>query len=151
MERTVLTTGAGTGTGLAAVIEPARRGFHSVGGVRSQSKARADVHAAREAGVKVRTVMLDVIDAQRSERVVNDLEPYGLVNNAGVSASGAIEDVGDDEARLAFEAVVLGPTRLARPEWRPHRQHDHAAHRLVTGEQARPRGVVVCAPSRARG
>ena len=27
----------------------------------------------------------------------------------------AIEDVGDDEARLAFAAVVLGPTRLAGP------------------------------------
>jgi len=114
VERTVLTTGAGTGIGLATVIELARRGFDSVAGVRSQSKARAVSRAARKAGVKVRTVMLDVTDAQQSERVVNDLKPYGLVNNAGLSASGAIEDVGDDVARLAFETMVLGPTRLAR-------------------------------------
>ena len=114
MERTVLTTGAGSGIGLATVIELARRGFDSVGAVRSQSKARAVARAARKNGVKVRTVMLDVTDAQQCERAVNDLKPYGLVNNAGVSASGAIEDVGDEDARLAFETMVLGPTRLAR-------------------------------------
>jgi len=38
--------------------------------------------------------MLDVTYAQQSERVVNDIKPYSLVNNAGVSASGAIEYVG---------------------------------------------------------
>ena len=114
MERTVLTTGAGTGIGLAAVIELARRGFQSVGGVRSQAKARSVARAARAASVKVRTVMLDVTDADQCERVMNELKPYGLVNNAGVPASGAIEDVGDKDAREALETMVLGPMRLAR-------------------------------------
>src|SRR6266849_7581607 len=114
MERTVLTTGAGTGIGLATVIELSRRGFDSVGAVRSQAKARAVSRAAHKAGVKVRTVMLDVTDAQQCEQAVDDLKPYGLVNNAGVSASGAIEDVRDEDARLAFETMVLGPRRLAR-------------------------------------
>ncbi len=114
MERTVLTTGAGTGIGLATVIELSRRGFDSVGAVRSQAKARAVSRAAHKAGVKVRTVMLDVTDAQQCEQAVDDLKPYGLVNNAGVSASGAIEDVRDEDARLAFETMVLGPMRLAR-------------------------------------
>jgi len=114
VERTVLTTGAGTGIGLATLIELARRGFHSVGGVRSQAKARAVSRAARAAGVKVRTVLLDVTDADGCNRVIAELKPYGLVNNAGVPASGAIEDVGDEEARTAFETMVLGPMRLAR-------------------------------------
>src|SRR5712692_10576277 len=55
-----------------------------------------------------------VTDAQQCEQAVDDLKPYGLVNNAGVSASGAIEDVRDEDARLAFETMVLGPMRLAR-------------------------------------
>jgi NAD(P)-dependent dehydrogenase (short-subunit alcohol dehydrogenase family) len=114
VERTVLTTGAGTGIGLATVIELARRGFHSVGGVRSPAKARVVTRAARAAGVKVRTVLLDVTKADDCERVMAELKPYGLVNNAGVPASGAIEDVGDEEARSAFETMVLGPMRLAR-------------------------------------
>ncbi|HEV2035088.1 MAG TPA: SDR family oxidoreductase [Candidatus Dormibacteraeota bacterium] len=114
MERTVLTTGAGTGIGLAAVIELARRGFQSVGGVRSHAKARSVSRAARAAGVTVHTVMLDVTDADQCESVMNELKPYGLINNAGVPASGAIEDVSDQDAREALETMVLGPMRLAR-------------------------------------
>jgi NAD(P)-dependent dehydrogenase (short-subunit alcohol dehydrogenase family) len=114
VERTVLTTGAGTGIGLATVIELARRGFNSVGGVRSQAKARLIARAARKAGVKVRTVQLDVTNTAECESVVAELKPFGLVNNAGVPASGAIEDVDDAEARAAFETMVLGPMRLAR-------------------------------------
>jgi NAD(P)-dependent dehydrogenase (short-subunit alcohol dehydrogenase family) len=114
VERTVLTTGAGTGIGLATVIELARRGFDSVGGVRSEAKARAVSRSARKAGVKIRTVILDVTDAQACRHVVDDLKPYGLVNNAGVSASGAIEDVSDEDARVALETMVVAPMRLAR-------------------------------------
>jgi NAD(P)-dependent dehydrogenase (short-subunit alcohol dehydrogenase family) len=114
VERTVLTTGAGTGIGLAAAIELARRGFVSVAGVRSQAKARAVARAAKAAGVKVRTVLLDVTSADDCAGVITELKPYGLVNNAGVPASGAIEDVGDEDARVAMETMVLGPMRLAR-------------------------------------
>jgi len=123
VERTVLTTGAGSGIGLATVIARARRGFDSVAGVRSQAKARAVTRAAKSAGVKVRTVLLDVTNAGESKRVMAALKPYGLINNAGVPASGAIEDVRDEDARLAFETMVLGPMRLARlaiPHMRKH-------------------------------
>src|SRR5437588_353241 len=113
-ERTVLVTGAGTGIGLATLIELARRGFTPVGGVRTPSKARSVTRAARAAGVKVRTVTLDVTDAGECKAVIDQLKPFGLVNNAGVAASGAIEDVSDDDARLAMETMVLGPMRLAR-------------------------------------
>ena len=114
MERTVLTTGAGTGIGLATVIELARRGFDSVAGVRSEAKARAVTRAARKARAKVRVVTLDVTDPTACKQVIDELKPYGVVNNAGVAASGAIEDVSDADARLALETMVLGPMRLAR-------------------------------------
>lgn len=113
-EKTVLVTGAGTGIGLATLIELARRGFAPVGGVRTEAKARAVRRAARAARMKVRTVTLDVTDPAQCEGVIADLMPFGLVNNAGVPASGAIEDVADDDARLAMETMVLGPMRLAR-------------------------------------
>lgn len=114
MARTVLTTGANSGIGLATALELARLGFRSIGSVRSKVKARAVADAAAKAGVKVQTVLLDVDDAPACERVIRELRPWGLVNNAGYPATGAVEDVGDRDARDALETMVLAPMRLAR-------------------------------------
>jgi NAD(P)-dependent dehydrogenase (short-subunit alcohol dehydrogenase family) len=112
--RTVLTTGANSGIGLATVLELARRGYRSVGSVRSKAKAKVVAAAAREAGVEVRTVLLDVTDAERGAAVVAELSPYALVNNAGYALTGAVEDVSDEEAHRLFETMVHAPMRLAR-------------------------------------
>lgn len=115
MTRTVLTTGANSGIGLATVIELARRGYRSVGTVRSPAKAKPVQRAAERVGVKVETVLCDVTDPDGCERVVRSVGPlYGLVNNAGYGGIGAVEDVGDEEARAMLETMVLAPARLAR-------------------------------------
>jgi len=113
-QRTVLTTGVNSGIGLATVVELARRGHRSVGSVRSTAKARQVHEAAREADVEVETVLLDVTDAAACKRVIEQVRPEVLVNNAGFSSTGAIEDVEDREARLAMETMVFAPMRLAR-------------------------------------
>ncbi len=113
-DRTVLVTGANSGIGLATVIEVARRGFRAVGSVRSAAKADVVQAAADEAGVDVDTVQLDVADAAACEKIVPRLGAWGLVNNAGYALTGAVEDVGDDEARALFEVMVHAPMRLAR-------------------------------------
>jgi NAD(P)-dependent dehydrogenase (short-subunit alcohol dehydrogenase family) len=113
-ERAVLTTGANSGIGLATVLELARRGFHSIGSVRSEAKADIVHKAAAEAGVQVQTILLDVTDAEQCDRAVGGLHLYGLVNNAGYAVTGAVEDVEDDEARALFETMVHAPMRLAR-------------------------------------
>lgn len=110
----VLVTGANSGIGLATVVELARKGFDVVGSVRSAAKARIVRDAARQAGVEVRTVILDVGDTAQCRRVVDRLRPWGLVNNAGYGAVGAIEDVSDEEAHSAFETMVFAPIRLSR-------------------------------------
>jgi NAD(P)-dependent dehydrogenase (short-subunit alcohol dehydrogenase family) len=113
-ERLVLTTGANSGIGLATAIEVARRGFRSVATVRSEAKGEIVQKAAADAGVDVDVELLDVTDAHACERVLSRLELYGLVNNAGYSSSGAIEDVSDDEAREVLETMTVAPMRLAR-------------------------------------
>jgi NAD(P)-dependent dehydrogenase (short-subunit alcohol dehydrogenase family) len=112
----VLTTGANSGIGLATVIELARAGYRSVGSVRSQDKAAKVARAAKNAGVKVETVLLDVTDADACDAVLDDIgaDLYGLVNNAGYGMTGAIEDVTDEEARDLIETMVIAPMRLAR-------------------------------------
>jgi NAD(P)-dependent dehydrogenase (short-subunit alcohol dehydrogenase family) len=109
-----LVTGANSGIGLATTLELARRGFRSIGSVRSAAKAERVTEAARAAGVEVETVQLDVTDAAACEHVIEVTTPDALVNNAGYSITGSIEDVRDDEARAAFETMVLAPMRLAR-------------------------------------
>ncbi len=114
--RTVLTTGANSGIGLATTLELARRGHRSIGTVRSEAKAEVVHDAAAEVGVEVETVLLDVTDAERCAEVIAEVGPdlYGLVNNAGYALTGAIEDITDDEARHLFETMVLAPMRLSR-------------------------------------
>lgn len=112
--RTVLTTGANSGIGLATVLEIAERGHRSIGTVRSESKAEVVHAAAADAGVTVETALLDVTDAATGAAIIEEFRPDALVNNAGFSITGAIEDVTDDEARFAFETMVLAPMRLAR-------------------------------------
>jgi len=113
-DRPVLTTGANSGLGLATTIELARRGFRSIGSVRSEAKAEVVHDAADDAGVEVETVILDVSDAEQCAEVVPPLDLFGLVNNAGYSVTGAVEEVTDDEARAVLETMTVAPMRLAR-------------------------------------
>jgi NAD(P)-dependent dehydrogenase (short-subunit alcohol dehydrogenase family) len=112
--RTVLITGANSGVGLATALHVAGLGFHSVGSVRSRAKAAQVVDAAASAGVSVKTVLLDVTDAERCRVVIDRLRPWALVNNAGYPGLGAIEDVSDEDARRQLETMVVAPMRLAR-------------------------------------
>jgi NAD(P)-dependent dehydrogenase (short-subunit alcohol dehydrogenase family) len=112
--RAVLTTGANSGIGLATALELARRGYHSIGSVRTEEKAGIVEKAAADAGVEVSTILLDVADAEQCERALSGLRLYGLVNNAGYGLNGAVEDVDDDEAHRLFETMVHAPMRLAR-------------------------------------
>jgi NAD(P)-dependent dehydrogenase (short-subunit alcohol dehydrogenase family) len=114
MARTVLVTGANSGIGLATVVELARKGFDAVGSVRSAAKAREVRQAASEAGVRVRTIRLDVTNALACALTVERLRPYGIVNNAGYPAIGAVEDIDEEEAHRVVETMVFGPMRLAR-------------------------------------
>ena len=112
----MLVTGANSGIGLATALELARRGFDVVGTVRSPAKARAVREAAEEAGLapKVSTALLDVTDADACAKVVDRIRPFGLVNNAGTSFTGAVEDVDEEQARAALESMTVAPMRLAR-------------------------------------
>ncbi|MEQ8842006.1 MAG: SDR family oxidoreductase [Acidimicrobiales bacterium] len=112
--RTVLTTGANGGLGLATVIEMARRGHRSVGTVRSDAKAAEVTSAARAESVDVEVEILDVTDAEAGAALIEAVKPDVLVNNAGYMLYSAVEEVEDDDARALLETMVVAPIRLAR-------------------------------------
>ena len=112
-----MATGANSGIGLAAVLEVSRRGYRVVGAVGSDSKATScgHRHVRRTSG---RTAIFDVTDAAAAAEIVDRYRPYAVVNNAGYSITGAIEDVTDSEALAALETMVSPP--CASPGSDPH-------------------------------
>lgn len=110
----VLVTGAGSGIGRAAALELARRGYRTLATARTDEAAATLADDAAAAGVAIETGTFDVTDAGRAKKIVTDLDPYAIVNAAGYTNMGAVEDVTDDEARHQLETLVLGPVRLAR-------------------------------------
>jgi NAD(P)-dependent dehydrogenase (short-subunit alcohol dehydrogenase family) len=116
----VVVTGASSGIGLLTALELSAAGYDVIGTVRSAAKAAPLLEAAAQRGVAVRTVELEVDDADscvaavaRAESMTRD-GIWAWVNNAGYAQSGAVEDVSDDQVRAQLETNVVAPVRLAR-------------------------------------
>ena len=113
MVRTVLVTGANSGLGLATCLHLAGLGFRVVGTARSEEKLDAVAKAAGDAGVAVDGALLDVTDGPACEALVEWLEPWAVVNNAGYMNVGRVVDVTREEALRQLDTLVVAPMRLA--------------------------------------
>ena len=108
----VLITGANSGIGLASALRLAGRGWSVHGTVRSEAKAEQLAAAAKEAGVaaRVHPLVLDVSDHAAVVEAWPDLPDfYAVVNNAGYSESGAIEEVSAERAKAQLDVNLIAP------------------------------------------
>ena len=108
-----LITGASSGIGEASAIALAEAGWTVVGAARRLDR----LEALRTKGVTPHTV--DVTDDTSMVALVEDVvAEHGridvLVNNAGYSVFGAVEDVPVDVARRQLEVNVLGVSRMSQ-------------------------------------
>ncbi|HSZ69988.1 MAG TPA: SDR family NAD(P)-dependent oxidoreductase [Solirubrobacteraceae bacterium] len=109
----VLITGCSTGIGRASALRLAR------GGWTVYASARRVESIADLADAGCRTLALDVTDEDSMRAAVKTVEDAEgavgvLVNNAGYSQGGAIEQVPMDAVRRQFETNVFGAIRLAQ-------------------------------------
>ena len=112
-DRVWLITGASSGFGRELAEAVLSRGDRVVATAR-RTDALDDL-----AGERAHVIALDVTDpAQRAAAVSESLERFGqidvLVNNAGRTQVGAIEETTDEELRALFELHFFAPAALTR-------------------------------------
>ncbi|MBW3626328.1 MAG: SDR family oxidoreductase [Actinobacteria bacterium] len=141
-----LITGCSSGFGLLTALHFARAGHTVVATVREPDGATALRAASDEEDLGIDVVALDVTDPDSIERAVaGALEAHGvidvLVNNAGISLRGAVEDTSPAAARRVLDTNVLGPLRVAQavlPAMRARRQGVIVNVSSVAGKVAQP-------------
>jgi short-subunit dehydrogenase len=110
-----LVTGASSGIGRETAIKLAGKGFQVIAAARRME--RLEELARRVQGILPRQVDLsDTEDREKFCQYLSDLpEPVSvLVNNAGYSIRGAIEDVSLNAAKRLFEVNLFGLIRVTQ-------------------------------------
>jgi NAD(P)-dependent dehydrogenase (short-subunit alcohol dehydrogenase family) len=111
--RTVLITGCSSGIGRATAERLAKRGWT----VYATARDVEAIASLREHGCRL--LPLDVTDEESMRSAVEEVERAEgavgiLVNNAGYSQSGAIEEVPMEKVRRQFETNVFGLARMCQ-------------------------------------
>lgn len=107
----IVITGASTGIGRACALYLEKIGFKVYAGVRKQSDA--DI-LKKEASDNLEPVILDVTNSKSIKDAADyishatDGNLFGLVNNAGIGRSGALEVTPMDEIRMLMDVNVFG-------------------------------------------
>ncbi len=112
----VLVTGANSGIGLETALALAKRGWDVHGSVRGASQETALRDAAAEAGRgdRVHPLLLDVSDHDAVVATWPSLPDfYAVVNNAGYSETGAIEEVSAARAKAQLDVNLVAPAVVA--------------------------------------
>jgi NAD(P)-dependent dehydrogenase (short-subunit alcohol dehydrogenase family) len=141
-------TGASSGFGRALADAALGRGDRVVATARDAG--RLDDLAADD---RVYAISLDVTDASQRDRAVKQaLERFGridvLVNNAGRTQVGAVEETTDDELRSLFELHFFAPVALTRavlPHMRAQRRGAIVQMSSVGGQITAPGFGAYCA------
>ncbi|SDS34030.1 SDR family oxidoreductase [Actinoplanes derwentensis] len=110
MDRTALVTGASSGIGRSTAAALVARGYRVLGTSRDPAALKPEQRAD---GVEY--LALDLTDDASIESLAPELAGVDvLVNNAGESQSGPIEELPGEALRRLFQINVFGPVRLTQ-------------------------------------
>ncbi|MFQ5564003.1 MAG: SDR family oxidoreductase [Parvularculaceae bacterium] len=116
MHKPVLITGAGSGIGEATAVHLAHKGFK----IFASARRKEEVDAISGLGEgRIAPLTLDVTDENSIAAAFEEIKAagatlYGVVNNAGISVTGPIEEVPLEDWRRQYETNVFGVANVIR-------------------------------------
>jgi len=120
-QKVAVITGSSSGIGLLTAIEFAQNGYEVVASMRDPSRSERLEEAAQKAGVRDKLDLrrLDVTDFDSVSGVVDAIvRDHGridvLINNAGFSMAGFVEDLSLSEIRQQFETNFFGNVAMSK-------------------------------------
>jgi NAD(P)-dependent dehydrogenase (short-subunit alcohol dehydrogenase family) len=120
--RTVVITGASRGLGFASTVRLYREGWRVVAAMRTPDRGVPLLRQATGAGPdddRLIGVQLDLLDPASIAAAAKAIEeaagaPYALVHNAGISATGMVEETDMALWQNMFATHVMGPVALTK-------------------------------------
>jgi NAD(P)-dependent dehydrogenase (short-subunit alcohol dehydrogenase family) len=117
--KVIIVTGSSSGIGLESVLLLARNGYTTYATMRSPEKDTAIKIAVQKEGLPITVVQLDVNDDNSVKNAVDHVISEAgridvLVNNAGYSLGGALEDVSMEEIKSQYETNLFGLIRVTQ-------------------------------------
>jgi len=110
-------TGSSSGIGFETSLLLARKGVYTYATMRNLSKSEEILNYAKKENLPLETLVLDVIDARSIsnsiQKIINERGRIDvLVNNAGYSLLGPLEQLQINEIKDAFETNFFGVIKL---------------------------------------
>src|ERR687895_1174223 len=118
-EKIAVVTGSSSGVGFETSLLLAKNGFRTYATVRNLHKAKAMRNISGKGELPIRVVELDVNSDRSVEDAIDRINDESkridvLVNNAGYSLFGALEDLSMDEIKAQFETNLFGAIRVMK-------------------------------------
>ncbi len=118
-EKVAVVTGSSSGIGFETSILLAKNGFHTFATVRNPEKAKAIREVSDKGELPIHVVELDVSSDKSVNAAINKIKDEAnridvVVNNAGYSLIGALEDLSMDEIKAQFETNLFGTIRVIK-------------------------------------
>ena len=138
MHKAVLVTGASSGIGEATAVHLAHRGFTVFAAARRLTALNTLSGLGHG---RIHPIALDVTDPTSINDAISKISAdyasplYGLVNNAGISVTGPVEQLDMEDWRRQFETNVLGVVAMTKAVL-PQMRAENAGRIITVGSVA---------------
>jgi NAD(P)-dependent dehydrogenase (short-subunit alcohol dehydrogenase family) len=118
-QKVVIITGSSSGIGLESALLLARNSYITYATMRSPEKDTSIKAAVQKEHLPIRVIQLDVNDDNSVKSAIDHIVSEAgridvLVNNAGYSLGGALEDLSMDEIQSQYETNLFGLIRVTQ-------------------------------------